>query len=68
MDGEVTDSDQEFEAIVTLDSLLSSLLDFHNSHVRDADAVTSAHKSIIELAQKVKQLNELVEFTNADLW
>ena len=35
VDGDVTDSDQEFELIVDLDSLLRSVLQFHESNVRD---------------------------------
>lgn len=35
VDGDVTDSDQEFESIVDLDTLLRSLLQFHENNVRD---------------------------------
>lgn len=35
VDGNVTDSDQEFESIVDLDTLLRSLLQFHENNVRD---------------------------------
>ena len=44
VEGDVTDSDQEFESILDLDALLRSLLQFQEDNIRDQSSLATAHE------------------------
>ena len=68
IDGEVTDSDAEFEAIVEMDNLIRELNETYNQNVREEALVHEYQQKMLNLMRKMHSVMELLEFENSDLW
>lgn len=68
VEGEVSDSDQEFEAIIEVDKLIKELSDVYEVNVREPDSVRNYQERMVILMNKMHQIVDLLEFENTDLW
>ena len=68
LEGEVTDSDQEFDAIVDVDRLIKEIGEVHAIHVQDEESVRNYHERMVLLMRQMHEITELLEFENQDLW
>lgn len=69
VEGEVSDSDQEFESIVEVDKLIKDLTELYESNIRnDADSVRNYHERMLILMRRMHDIIDLLEFENEDLW
>ena len=68
VDGEVSDSDAEFESIVEIDRLLKELSEVHSANVRSEEDLKLYHERMLVLMQKMQQVADLLEFESEDLW
>ena len=68
VEGEITDSDQEFEAIVEMDTLIRELNEIYDKNVREEASVREYHEKMLNLMRKMHSVMDLLEFENSDLW
>ena len=68
VDGDLTDSDQEFQSIVEVDQLISQLKqDAENATFRDPQSTLVVQESIVMLCRKTHAIMNIVEFSNLEL-
>lgn len=53
IEGEVSDSDQEFEAIVEIDTLIKELNEVYEANVREEASVREYHERMLNLMKKM---------------
>ena len=68
VEGDVSDSDEEFEAIIEIDGLIKELTEVYEANVREEDSVRHYHERMVIIMNKIKEIVDLVEFENPDLW
>ena len=68
VDGDVSDSDQEFEAIIEVDGLIKQLNQIYDANVREEESVRHYHERMVIIMNKMKEIIDLIEFENEDLW
>ena len=68
VEGEVSDSDLEFDAIIEVDQLIKELSQVHEANIRDVESVRNYQERMVFILQKMHEIVDLVDFENEDLW
>ena len=69
VEGEVSDSDQEFESIVEVDKLIKELTEVYETNIRsNDDSVRNYQERMVILMRRMHDIIDLLEFENEDLW
>ena len=68
VEGEVSDSDQEFESIVEVDKLMRELSEIYAANIKDSESLAHFWERIAILLRKMHLIMDLLEYENVDLW
>ena len=67
VEGDITDSDEEFQAIVEVDAIINQLMEYSSAGVKEDALIMSSQESMVVLTRKVHAIMELVEWENKDM-
>lgn len=68
VEGEVSDSDKEFDAIIEVDQLIKELNQVHEANIRDEESMRNYYERMVVIMRKMHDIVDLLEFENEDLW